>query len=143
MKLKVQINDREVLKKIEGDDLGKFASHEWKRIINPYTPHRTGNLERNVEYKPWEFIYLSPHGLYVYNGSLFVDPKYKVGGFTNDGGITYFSRPGIKKINSGKPLNYSKEHNPKATKEWDKAAIRDKKDRTLARAMQGWVDKNI
>lgn len=143
MKIKVKINDREVLKKIEGDDLGKFASHEWKRTINPYTPHRTGNLEQNVEYKPWEFIYFSPHGTYVYNGDLYVDPVFKVGGFTPDGGVTFFSRPGIKKINSGKPLNYSKEHNPKATKEWDKAAIRDKQDKKLARAMQGWVDKNI
>ena len=143
MKIKVQINDKEVLKKIEGDEFGEFASHEWKRLINPYTPHKTGNLERQVEYKPWEFTYLSPYSFYVYNGSLFVDPTYKVGGFTNDGGITFFSRPGVKKINSGKPLNYSKEHNPKATKEWDKAAIRDKQDKKLANAMQGWVNKNI
>lgn len=143
MKLKVQTNDKEVLKIIEGDELGNFASHKWKRLINPYTPHKTGNLERNVEYKPWEFIYLSPYSFYVYNGSLFVDPTYKVGGFTNDGGITFFSRPGVKKINSGKPLNYSKEHNSKATKEWDKAAIRDKQDKKLANAMQGWVNKNI
>lgn len=142
MKLDVKIKDKEILKIIEGDEPGEFASHEWKRIINPYTPHKTGNLERNVEHKPWSFIYLSPYSHYVYNGSLFVDPKYKVGGFTKDG-ITWFSRPGVKKINSGKPLNYSKEHNPKATKEWDKAAIRDKQDKKLANAMQGWVNKNI
>lgn len=141
-KLDIKINYNEIMKKVGGDDLGTFASHEWKRIITPYTPHKTGNLERNVEYRPWEFIYLSPYSFYVYAGSLFVDPKYKVGGFTKDG-ITYFSRPGVKKINSGKPLNYSKEHNPKATKEWDKAAIRDKQDKKLARAMQGWVDRNI
>lgn len=142
MKLDVKIKDKEILKIIEGDDLGEFASHEWKRIINPYTPHKTGNLERNVEYQPWKFTYLSPYSYYIYNGSLFVDPKYKVGGFTKDG-ITWFSRPCVKKINSGKPLNYSKEHNPKATKEWDKAAIRDKQDKKLANAMQGWVNKNI
>lgn len=143
MKVDVQINDKEVLKKIEGEELGLYASHEWKRIINPYVPHRTGNLENLVEYKPWEFIYLSPYAQYQYGGSLYVDPLYGKGGFTPDNGITFFSRPGVKKINSGRPLNYSREHNPKATREWDKAAIRDKQDKKLAQAMQGWVNKNI
>lgn len=142
MNIKVKIN-KDVFKKVDGDELGLFASHEWKRIINPYTPHRDGNLERNVEYKPWEFTYLSPYAHYQYGGVLYVDPLYDVGGFTNDGGITFFSRPGIKKLNSGRPLNYSKEHNPKATKQWDKAAIRDGQDKKLIHAMQGWVDKNI
>ena len=142
MNIKVKIN-KEVFKTIDGDGIGEFASHEWHRLINPYTPHLTGNLERMVEYKQWEFTYLAPYALYQYNGDLYVDPYYNVGGFTPDGGITFFSRPGIKKINSGKPLNYSKEHNRKATREWDKAAIRDKQDVKLARAMQGWVNKNI
>lgn len=143
MKLKVMLKDKEVIQKTEGKELGNFASHEWHRLISPYTPHKKGNLERNVEYKPWEFIYLSPYGPYVYNGDLFVDPVFEVGGFTPDGGVTFFSRPGVKKINSGKPLNYSKEHNSKATREWDKAAIRDKQDKKLAHAVQGWVNNNI
>lgn len=143
MKIKVIINDSEINRKIDGDALGNFASHEWHRLINPYTPHRTGNLERNVRYKPWEFEYMSPYAHYQYAGDLYVDPIYKVGGFTPDGGVTFFSRPGVKKLNSGKPLNYSKEHNPKATREWDKAAIRDGQGKKLAKAMQGWVNKNI
>lgn len=142
MNIKVQLN-KNVLKKINSDTFGLFASHEWHRLINPYTPHLTGKLERNVSYKPWQFTYLSPYSLYQYNGVLFVDPIYQVGGFTNDGGISWFSRRGVKKINSGKPLQYNKEHNSKATKEWDKAAIREKKDKNLASAMQGWVNKNI
>ena len=143
MKIKVIINDSEINRKIDGDGLGNFASHEWHRSINLYTPHRTGNLERNVRYKPWEIEYMSPYAHYQYAGDLYVDPLYKVGGFTPDGGVTFFSRPGVKKLNSGKPLNYSKEHNPKATREWDKAAIRDGQDKKLAKAMQGWIDNNI
>lgn len=141
--VKVAIKDKEILKKITSDDLGLFASHEWHRLINPYTPHRTGNLERDVEYRAWEFEYLSPYARYQYGGDLYIDPYYQKGGFTPDGGITFFSRPGIKKINSGKPLNYSKEHNQKATREWDKAAIRDKQHIKLAKSMQGWINKNI
>lgn len=143
MKIKVQINSDKIIKKTEGDEIGKFAAHEWKRLINPYTPHRDGNLERNVQYKPWEITYMSPYAQYIYGGSLYVDPLYQVGGFTPDGGVTFFSRPGIKKINSGRPLKYNKEHNPKATQKWDEAAIRDGQDKKLANALQGWVNKNI
>lgn len=142
MIIEAKIN-KEVIEEVVGDKLGGFAAHEWKRIINPYTPHRDGNLERNVRYAPWEFEYLSPYAQYQYGGVVYVDPVYDVGGFTPDGGVTFFSRPGVKKLNSGKPLNYSKEHNPKASKEWDKAAIRDGQDAKLVRAMQKWVDKNI
>lgn len=143
MKIISKINFNSIYKKIEGDELGLFASYSWKRHINPYTPHRTGNLERNVTYKPWEFEYLSPYAQYQYNGSQYVDPLYQVGGFTRDGGVTFFSRRNIKKIDSGKPLNYSKEHNKKASKEWDKAAIRDKQDEKLACEIQRWVNRNI
>ena len=65
---------------------------------------------------------MSPYSSYQYYGELYVDPLYKVGGFTNDGGITWFSRPGVKKIASGKPLNYLKDHNKHATSKWDEAA---------------------
>ena len=143
MKIKAQINFDKIKKKIEGDEIGKFAAHEWKRLINPYTPHRDGKLERNVQYKPWEIIYKSPYAQYIYGGSLYVDPLYQVGGFTPDGGVTFFSRPGIKKINSGRPLKYNKEHNPKATQKWDEAAMRDGQYKRLANALQGWVNKNI
>lgn len=143
MKLKVMLKDKEVIQKIEGEKLGMFASHEWHRLISLYIPYRKGNLERNVKYKPWEITYLSLYAYYQYAGDLYVDPYYEIGGFTPDGGVTFFSRPDIKKINSGKPLNYSKEHNSKATREWDKAAIRDKQDKKLTRSVQEWVNNNI
>ena len=137
------ISFKTVLNELQGEKLGNFASHEWKRIINPYTPHRDGNLERNVAYRPWEFEYLEPYAHYQYNGSVYVDPLYQKGGFTSDGGITFFSRPDVKKIDSGRPLNYSKEHNPKASRRWDEAAKRDGQDSKLVNAIQKWIDRNI
>lgn len=122
VKAEVKLNVPRILDKVENDRFGLFLAHEWKRLINPYTPHRTGNLERNVLYRPFEIEYLSPYSQYQYYGMLYVDPLYNVGGFTRDGGITWFSRPGIKKISTTTPLNYLKDHNPQATSRWDQAA---------------------
>lgn len=118
----VKLNMPRILDKVENDRFGMFLAREWKRNINPYTPHRDGNLERDVVYRPFEVEYMSPYSHYQYEGNLYVDPLYKVGGFTRDGGITWFSRPGIKKVPTSTPLNYLKDHNPQATDHWDQAA---------------------
>ena len=120
--VKVELNIPKIVDKVTNDRFGTFLAHEWKKHINPYTPHRTGNLERNVIYRPFEIEYLSPYSQYQYYGVLYVDPLYRVGGFTNDGGITWFSRPGIKKVPTVTPLNYLRDHNPQATSHWDQAA---------------------
>ena len=122
VKVKIELNMPRILNKVENDEFGLFLAREWKRLINPFTPHRDGNLERNVEYKPFEIKYFSPYSQYQYYGVLYVDPLYRVGGFTNDGGITWYSRPGVKKVATSKPLNYLKDHNPQATDHWDVAA---------------------
>lgn len=138
---KVELNIPRILDKVENDKFGLFLAHKWKRLINPYTPHRTGNLERNVVYRPFEIEYLSPYSHYQYNGALYVDPLYKVGGFTKDGGITWFSRPGIKKVNTGRPLNYLKDHNPQATGHWDQAAEKAGQKEKLIRAANLYLQK--
>ena len=138
---KVELNIPRILDKVENDKFGLFLAHKWKRLINPYTPHRTGNLERNVQYRPFEIEYLSPYSHYQYNGALYVDPLYKVGGFTKDGGITWFSRPGIKKVNTGRPLNYLKDHNPQATDHWDQAAEKAGQKEKLIRAANLYLQK--
>ena len=122
VRARLELNEPKIIRKVTNDTFGLFLAHEWKRLINPYTPHRTGNLERNVEFSPFKIKYLSPYSQYQYYGVLYVDPLYRVGGFTNDGGITWFSRPGIKKVATSKPLNYLKDHNPHATSYWDVAA---------------------
>lgn len=54
--------------KVENPPFGLFLAHEWKRLINPYTPHREGNLENNVTYEPFLIHYNSPYAHYQYNG---------------------------------------------------------------------------
>lgn len=139
----VKLDIKPAMKILGGDELGKFAAHEWHRVITPYVPHREGNLERNVTYRPWEFEYNQPYSAYMYRGHVYVDPVYDVGGFPINGGTSFFSRKGVKKVESKRGFKYSKGHNPKACKEWDKAAVRDGKNKELAEALQGYVNKNL
>ena len=53
---------------------------------------------------------------------IYEDPIYHAGGFTNNGGIDWWSRRDVKKKETTRPLNYLKDHNPQATHHWDKAA---------------------
>lgn len=140
--INTQINVSSVLKKIGSRELWTFASEEWYRLLQPYTPHREGNLEQNVKIGAGTITYNAPYAAYVYFGEMYVDPEYKKGGFTSDG-TTWWSRPGIRKIPSGRPLQYRKDHNPKASKEWDKRAIQEKQNLKLNSAVQGWIDRNI
>jgi hypothetical protein len=141
VKAEVVLNMPRILDKVTNDKFGLFLSHEWKRLINPFTPHRTGNLERNVVYRPFEIEYISPYSQYQYYGMLYVDPLYHVGGFTKDGGINWFSRPGIKKVATTKPLNYLKDHNPQATSKWDEAAEKAGQKEKLIKAANLYLQK--
>lgn len=107
---------------LENDSLGVTIAKTWHRLINPYTPKRGGLLEGNVEFKPFEITYKEDYASYMYYGEVYVDPVFKAGGFTNNGGIDWFSRKGVKKIPSGRKFNYRKDRNKQATDHWDKAA---------------------
>lgn len=138
---KVELNMPKILNKVQNDQFGLFLAKEWKKLINPFTPHRTGNLERNVVYRPFEIEYNSPYSQYQYYGVLYVDPLYKVGGFTKDGGITWFSRPGVKKIATTTPLNYLKDHNPMATSKWDEAAEKAGQKEKLIKVANDYLER--
>lgn len=126
------------MRKIESNAFWKTAAHEWWRIYKDYVPHDTGNLRDKVEIIPKEIEHYMPYARYIYYGALMEDPKYKAGGFTNDGGINWFSRPGVKKIKSGRML-----HMRNGTRLWDEKAKQEKKDLLLIKSMQKWIDKNL
>lgn len=145
MKIRVidKINMKEATKTIQSDELWFFAANEWKRLVGPYVPRKTGTLMNTTDVKPKEVCYRVPYARYMYNGILYVDPKYRVGGFTSNNGATWFSRPNVKKVSSGRSLRIGRGSNPKASKEWDKAAIKDKQDLLLAKSIQKWIDRNL
>ena len=118
--------------KLHDPSFGSFMAHEWHDLIKPFTPHREGFLENNVTYEPFLIHYNEEYAHYMYGGIVYVDPVYKAGGFTNDGGVNWFSRKGVKKIPSGRTFNYTKDPNKQATHHWDKAAeLAGQKDKLI------------
>jgi len=54
------------VRKMNDDALWTFAANEWHRLISPFTPFRTGNLDQNVMIMPKEIHYQMPYARYVY-----------------------------------------------------------------------------
>lgn len=140
--VKSEIDFSAAIRKIESDEFWEFGAEEWDRIISPYVPRRTGHLMSNVEYKPKSITYKAPYSAYQYFGRVYVDPKYGVSGFTNDGTV-WWSRKNVKKVPSSRELQYRHNVNRKASKEWDKKAISEKKDLLLIQSMQKWIERNL
>lgn len=136
--LKNEINLTPAIKLINDPTFWTYGAKEWQRVLYDYIPHDTSMLRQNVAYKPGTIEYREPYSRYIYFGMKKVDPKYKVGGFTSDGGITWFSRPGVKKIITNIPLNLRN-----GSRLWDKKAISEKKDLILIRSMQNYIDRNL
>lgn len=136
--VKNMINLTSAMKLIESDAFWLFGAKEWQRVLYDDIPHDKNLLRQNVEYQPKEIIYKSPHSNFIYYGMKMVDPVYKVGGFTSDGGITWFSRPGVKKVVTSTPLKMKN-----GSRLWDKKAISEKKDLILIRSMQNYINKNL
>lgn len=66
-------------------------------ITNMYSATKVGSGEINVN---------TPYAHYQHEGELYVDPKYKKGAFHDPISGRYWSKKGVKKISSGKKLNY-------------------------------------
>ena len=110
----IQIDIKPSLKILGGETFGLFSAQEFRRLVDDYVPMNTGQLaETDVQLKPWEIEYFAPYVVPVYNGGRGGNARFKT------------------------------ELHGKACKEWDRAAVRDGKDKNLARSMQGWVDKNL
>lgn len=78
-------------------------------------------------------VYLYPpeleYGHYQYEGVVYEDPVYHVGGFYNPDTNTWWSRPGVPKVRTDRPLQYTKET---AQAHWGEVALANHKEE--------WVD---
>ena len=115
MEMKININSPQILAKVTSDRFGLLVSHEWKRLIDPYTPRDTAALMgvtgQTVDEKPFKLHYKVPYAEAV-----------------------YYNRRGVKFITQGSGRN------PYATDHWDfkaeAAGQKDKLYRTLNNALQ-------
>lgn len=66
-------------------------------ITSMYNSTKVGSGEININ---------TPYAHYQHEGELYVDPKYNIGAFHDPISGRYWSRPNIKKVPSGRKLNY-------------------------------------
>lgn len=67
----VELSQEDFLRVVNNDNVGLFAAQEWKRIISPFTPRRTGTLEDTARVSPRQIEYIQNYASYVYNGEGF------------------------------------------------------------------------
>jgi hypothetical protein len=115
MTIRIDLNEPQIMQKVTSDRFGLLVSHEWKRLIDPYTPRDTATLMgvtgQTVDENPFELHYKVPYAEAV-----------------------YYNRRGAKFITQGSGRN------PYATDHWDIAAEnagqKEKLYRTLNNALR-------
>lgn len=68
MRIDIQLNEGQILKKVTNDTFGLFMAKEWKRLIDPYTPRDTGTMQDTAQIRPFEIFYGVPYATYNYYG---------------------------------------------------------------------------
>lgn len=95
------------------------------KMCDPYVPMDEGVLAQTLEITPQYVRYLQPYAHYMYVGAVY-GPNIPI---IKDGYIVgWFSPPGQPKHPTGKAIQYSAEKHPLASREWDKAMMRDRGD---------------
>lgn len=64
----IDLNESQIIAKVQNDRFGLFASQEWKRLIDPYTPRDTGTMQDTAKITPWTITYDTKYARYVYYG---------------------------------------------------------------------------
>lgn len=114
MAISIELYEKQIIDEVTNDNFGRHIALEWSRLIRPYVPYATGQLQQNVTIKPFEITYDQPYAHYMYEGILYVDPVT---------GSSY-AEFGTEKVPTNKKLSYRKDHNPFATDHWDQKAAR-------------------
>ncbi|MBQ0074482.1 MAG: hypothetical protein KBT34_09835 [Prevotella sp.] len=105
--------------------------------MQQYMPFATGNLIRQTNTlnqtvlgtgKVYKYDPNVEYAHYMYEGILYVDPVYRIGGFYSPD-YGFWSRAGVTKVPSSRGLNYT---NPKAKPHWDEEAIKNHSNEWLA-----------
>lgn len=113
MNVRIDLNEPQILAKVQNDRFGLMVSQSWKRLLDPYTPRDTGVLQDTAQIQPWKIIY---RGAKTSNGKYYAS-------------YVYYNR-GAK----------FQKKNPYSTYEWDKAAAnagqKNKLIRTINSALQ-------
>ena len=106
---------------IEDEETRLEIHNLWAKLLNDYVPMDEGFLSQNIEVTPEYIRYPGPYAHYQYIGEVY-GPNIPI--FENGVLVGFFSPP--KKHPTGQDIVYNTEKHPKASKEWDKAAMAEK-----------------
>lgn len=105
-------------------DVQKFHTANVLRRIQKYMPYRTGATIKTMviqtDINRPEIVLNVPFGRFLYHGKLMVDPVTGAAGFLDKDGQwkSWTKRP---KVQSDRPITYTKTKNPLAGPYWDRA----------------------
>ena len=130
---------------------GGVAQYTWSRIVFdnsvPYMPALTGNfIHRSMAvseplFAHGELVYPGPFAHYLWEGILYVDPETgKAAYFSENYG--FWSRPGVAKVPTDMPLEYTTNLNEAAGARWTERAAADLMPKWEAE-MQEYVDRGF
>lgn len=105
----VNINPSKICGRVLGRDVKLFAATTAHRLMFFYIPFDSGDLARNVN------IYAE-----------------------GTAGVIHFTQPYAHRMYKGKNFNFKKNQHPLATAEWDKAAMKTKKQ-ALIQSVQNYL----
>lgn len=95
---------------LEGGRTQKVIDSNFMGYLDKYMPMDSGqmitSMYNSTKVGSGEVNINTPYAHYQHQGELYIDPKYKIGSFHNSISGRFWSRKGIKKIPSGKKLNY-------------------------------------
>lgn len=94
----------------------KSFTKKCKDSMDKFVPMSAGVLRKQVQINDDNIVYQTPYAHYIYKGNLYIDPETLRGAMYSPT-YGFWSRPGVSKIDSGKPLTY---HTPGTGSYWDK-----------------------
>lgn len=129
----IRLDEQRILNKVTNNDFGLVAATEWKKLIDPFTPRRTGRTVESAEVNPWQIKYDPINQKDQY---WLWEDEY-INGYPADGShygkeIYYNTSPGFFHTSFRFPAWCpAKFHNPLSTGKWDKAAEQAGKKKEL------------
>lgn len=120
----------------------KFWTATVLRRIQKYMPYRTGEtikltVAQTDTNKP-EIVTDTPYARMLYYGKVMVDPKTGKAGFLTENG--WMSRKGVKKVPSGRNIEYTKTKNQQAGPYWDRR-LKAAEMQSMEQELQSYIDR--
>lgn len=106
------IQKQQILDKygLDGGRTQKVIDSSFMGYVDKYMPQDSNQMITSMydstKVGSGEIDINTPYSHYQHEGEKYIDPKYKIGAFHDPISGRYWSRPNIKKVLSGKKLNY-------------------------------------